>query len=174
VAIDQELGGLRRRIAGQPLAHHQPNDVGQGRRGRVVEPVQALLLDGGFQRRGQVSAHAHQGVGADGVDARLFHRLEHRPGLQRLGPQPGVGGFVVVGQAQRHLVGQAADARGLLRRQVARRVGQHRVVAGQLRPVAGKGDLQIRLLGQRPRRVRDRALEYLGRVFALRGHGPPS
>ena len=174
VALHQQLGPVGRRVAGQPLAHHQPDNVGQGGRGRIVEAVQALLLNAGFQRRGQVGAYAHQRIGPDRVDAGLLDRLEDRAGLHRLGPQLGVGGLVVVGEAQRHLVGQAADARGLLRRQVARRVRQDGVVAVQRRPVAGEGDLQIRLLGQRTRRVRDRPLEDLGRVFSLRSHGQPS
>jgi hypothetical protein len=56
------------------------------------------------------------GVGADGFQPRLLDRLEGRLAVGRAGPGAGVGHRVVVGQAQGHLVGQAADARGLLGR----------------------------------------------------------
>ena len=77
---------------------------------------------------------------------------------------------VVVGQAQGHLVGQAADARGLRHRQVARRMRQDGAVAVEGGPLAGEHHLQVRRLGQRARRVRQRALEGFDGAFVV-GHG---
>jgi uncharacterized membrane protein YtjA (UPF0391 family) len=81
-----------------------------------------------------------------------------------------VGGGVVVGQAQGHLVGQAADAGGLLGVQVARRMRQHRPVADQAGALAGEHHLQVGRLGERTRRVSQGALERFGRAFGLGGH----
>ena len=65
--------------------------------------------------RPQIFAHPAQRIGADGFGARLFDGVIDRTALGRLRPAPGMGGGVVVGQAQGHLVGQATDARGVLR-----------------------------------------------------------
>ncbi len=171
--IDQHLCAVGRGVAGQALAHQKAKDVGHRRGRRVIEAVQTLLLDRAFERGGQVGAHAHQRVGANRLDARLLDRLEHRPALDRLRPEAGVRRLVVVSEAQRHLVGQAADARGLLAREVARRMRQDGAMAGQLRSVTGEGDLQVRLLGERTRGVRERALEDVCRAFVLSGHAGP-
>jgi hypothetical protein len=131
----------------------------------------ALALDGLLQNRGQIGPHPAQGVGADRFDARLLDGLEDRLALRRGRAAPGVGGGIMVGQTQGHLVGHAADARGLLGRQVAGRMGQDGAVADQRGPVAGEHDLQVRRLGKRSRGVRQGALEGLGRAFGLVGHG---
>ncbi len=82
-----------------------------------------------------------------------------------------MGRIVVVGEAKRHLVGQAADAGGLLGRQVARRMWQGGLVALQAGSLGREHHLQVRLLGERARRVGEGALEGFGGGFRLGGHG---
>jgi hypothetical protein len=114
--VDQGLGAVWRGVAGQALADHQRQDLGH--RGRLAVggdgAGQALLFEASLERGRQVGAHATQGVGADGFQTRLLDGFERRLAVGRAGAGLGVGGGVVVGQAQGHLVGQAADARGLL------------------------------------------------------------
>ncbi len=169
--LDEGLGPVGRRITRQPFADQQREHVGHGRAGAILRAVEALALDLAFQGGGQVGANAAERVGADGVGARLLQRFEDRRALRRLGPQPRMRGIVVVSQAQGHLVGEAPDTGGFFRRQVARRVRQDRLVPLQARPLGREHHLKVRQLGERTRRVGERALERFGGSFRLAGHG---
>ncbi len=169
--VDQGLGAVGRRLAGQPFAHQERQHVGHGRAGAVGHPVQTLALDLAFERGGEVGAHAAQRIGADGVGAGLLQGLEDRGAVGRLGPQPRVGRLVVVSQAQGHLVGQAPDAGGLLHRQVARRMRQHRFVPLEAGTFGREHHLQVGQFRERAGRMRQRTLEGFGGGFRLAGHG---
>ena len=100
----------------------------------------------------------------------MLDRLERLAGLLAAGLEAGVGGAVVVRQPEGHLVGQAPEARGFLRRQVARRMGQNGAVGVESRALVGEHHFQVGRLGQRPRRVGQGALERFGGAFVI-GHG---
>ena len=169
--VDQRLGHGGRRLAGHPLAGQQGDDVGHRRVGQGFELVQRLLGPGVLVDGAQVRLDPAQRIGADGLDPGLLQRVVDRSAERRGRPAPGVGGGVVVGQAQGHLVGQAPDARGVSRRQVARRMRQHGAVAGELWPLARIDDLQVRLLSQGARGLGQGALEGLDGAFRVLGHG---
>ena len=120
--VDQRPRGRRRRLSRQPLAGDQGHDVCHGRGSGIDQMVEALALDRLFQDRGQVLAHAAQGVGADRLDPRLLQRVVDLRPLDRLRPGLAVHRIVVVGDPQRHLVGEAADAGGLRPGQLPRRM----------------------------------------------------
>jgi hypothetical protein len=137
----------------------------QGRGGRIDRAVEALLERGLFPHRRQIVLHAHQGIGADGLDPRLLQGVIDQGALGGLRLVTQVRGRVVVRDPQGHLVGEAADAGGLRSGKLARRMRQDRPMPDQRRPVAGKHHLQVRLLRQRPRGMGQRALEDLGGGF---------
>jgi len=120
----------------------------------------------------QVLAHAGQGAGADGLQAGFLERVEGggRGIVARAGAS--VDGVVVMGDAQRHAVGDAADLLRLLGRQVTRRMRQDELVALDLRPVGAKGDLELRGFGQGARRMGQRLLERLTEDGGFLGHCP--
>ena len=91
---------------------------------------QRPLGPGVFVDDAQVVLHPDQGVGADRLDAGLLKRVIDRRAQRRCRTALGVGGGVVVGEAQGHLVGQPTNPRGVGRRQVAWRMRQYGAVAG--------------------------------------------
>ncbi len=169
--VNRRLGRGGRGVPGQAFAHQKAHHLGQGRAGDLFHAAEARALDLGLQRRGQVLTHAAERIGADGLDARLLHRFEHAA-RHRVGRhEPRVRRLVVVGDAQSDLVGHAADARRLARVEVARRMRQDGGLAADPRAVAAEGDLQVRLFGERARRVGERALERFRGRFGFAGHG---
>ena len=95
----------------------RPTTSASGGLASGLDLVERRLRPGLLQHRLQVLAHAAQGIGADRLDARLLDGVVDRLRPAReAGRRLGVGGGVVVGEAQRHLVGEAADARGVDRR----------------------------------------------------------
>ena len=79
---------------------------------------------------------------------------------------------IMVRQTKGHLIGQTANARRLVRRQIARRMGQDQPLANKARPIARIDDVQIGQLRQRARGIGQRALErFNGRFRFIVRHG---
>ena len=119
--VHHGLGGLRRGGARQPLAHDESERILERRVGALgdlgVAAVPVLVLDA----RGEVGGHAGHAIGAQRLDARALHRLEHGLGGARPWGEAGVQLDVVAGRRQRQAVGPAADDRHLaLRKERAR------------------------------------------------------
>ncbi len=161
-----------RRIAGQTFARDLAQHVG-----KADLFLGFLAADAGaFQIRHigglKILAHTFQGAGADGLQARLFQRIEsvRTSVVARAGT--GMDGFVVMADAQRHAVGDAADLLRLLQRQVARRMRQDQLVAFDLGPVRAERDLKLRRFGQSARRMGQGLLERLAEDGGFLGHRP--
>ncbi len=118
----------------------------------------------------QILAHALQGAGADGFQARLFQGVEGFGALVVARSGARVDGLVMVGDAQRHAVGDAANLLGLLGRQVTRWMRQDELVALDLGPVRSEHDFELRAFGQGARRMGQRLLEGLTENGRLLGH----
>ena len=90
-------------------------------------------------------------VGADRLDARLFHRLEDGLGFLRLRHETAMDVGVVTGEPQRHGIGIAAQDGGFARGELARRLGQPRLGAfpgaDERGPIGREGHFQIARLG---------------------------
>ena len=108
------------------------------------------------------------------TDNSYLNRVIDRRAVGRMRAAAGVGGGVVVGDPQRHLVGQAADPGRLGRAQVARRMGQDRAMALQHGPFAGIDHFQVGAFGQRVRGAGQGALEGFDGVLRDFGHDGPS
>ena len=80
---------------------------------------------------GKILRHAFHAPGADGFDARLLHRLEHRARLLPAGLDAAVHGGIVTGKPQRHGIGMPAHDGGFMLRQLARRFRQPRLQAAR-------------------------------------------
>ncbi len=79
--IDQLLGGRRRRQAGQALAHHQRQRILDRRVGAIGDVLELAAVKALVEHGRQVHGDAVHAPRADGLDARLFHRLEYRARL---------------------------------------------------------------------------------------------
>ena len=93
MAIDQRPGApAGGGVAGQPLAHHQGQDVGHRRGGAGRSggpgPCAATACS---QTAARLARTPAQRVGADRLDPRLLQRVVDLRALDRLRPQPGVG-----------------------------------------------------------------------------------
>ena len=108
---------------------------------------------------------------ADRLDARLLDRLEHRARLLAARQQPAMHAGSWQASSQRDRVGMAAHDRGLVRVELARRLGQPRLAARQAGPLGGEGDFELRLARDGAHAAGDRALERLGRRFLGRRLG---
>src|SRR6185369_14287494 len=105
---------------------------------------------------------------ADGLDAGLLDRLEHRARLLPGGLQAAMHGRIVTGNLKRDRVGMAAYDRRLGAGELARRLRQSRLRTDQTGTLGGKGDFEVRLTRQRAQCAGDRSLERLGRRFLAR------
>ena len=113
--IDELLGGRRRRLAGQPLAHHHGDGLLDRRVGAVGDLVELAAMEAVVDHRGEIVLHADHAARADRLDAGLLDGVEHRAGLLAAGHQPAMHRRIVAGELERHRVGVAAHDRGLLR-----------------------------------------------------------
>ena len=166
--IDDAARRGRRPFAGQGLAGQQAHRLGHralGALGDALEALPAILL---VEHRGEIAGDPDHPPRAQGLDPRLLDRLEYRARQRAAGDAFAVHGVVVIAHAQGHAVGGAAQLRGLLGRQVARRVRQPHPGAAQTGRLGAKGDGQIVALGDRPQRRRGRPLEDFGRGEFLR------
>jgi len=82
---------------GQPLAHQQGHGLGHGHAVGVADPQGAGLFQSRDQGGAQIVAHSGKMFRTEGLNARLFDRIEH---LSRLGvrwPHPAVHRRIVIG-----------------------------------------------------------------------------
>ena len=145
--IDELLRGRRRRLAGQPLAHHHGDGLLDRRVGAIGDLVELAAMETVVDHRGEVALHAEHAARADRLDAGLLDRIEHRARLLAAGHEPPMHRGIVAGELQRHRVGIAAHDGGLLAGQLARRLGQPHLAADQAGPLGGKGHLELGLPG---------------------------
>ena len=143
--VDQLARGRRRRLAGQPLAHHQRDGILDRRVGAVGHLVELAAMKLVVEHGGEIALHAEHALGADRLDARLLDRLEHRAGLLAAGHEPPVHRRIVAGELERRGIGMAAHDRGVLPGQLARRLRQPRLAADQARPLGGERNLKLGL-----------------------------
>ena len=165
------LRGRRRRLAGQPLAHHHGDGVLDRRVGAVGDLVELAAMKLVVEHGGEIALHAHHALGADRLDAGLLDRLEHRAGLLAAGHQAPMHRRIVAGELERRGIGMAAHDRGVLPGQLARRLGQPRLAADQAGPLGGERHVELRLARDRAQAARHRALERLGRAILRRRLG---
>ena len=163
--VDQFARGRRRRLSGQPLAHHQGDRVLDRRIGAVGDVVELAAMKLVVEHRAEILRHAVHAPRADRLDARLLHRLEHRAALLAGRHLPPVHRRIVAGELERDRIRVPAHDRGVLQRELARRLGQTRLAARDAGPLRRIGDFEIGLARERPHAARDRALERLGRGF---------
>jgi hypothetical protein len=114
-----------------------------------------------------VVADARHAPRADRLDAGLLDGIEHGAGGLALGSEPPVHRRVVAGEAQGHGIGMAAHDCDVVTVELARRLGQARLVGREHRPVRREADLEVGLPCDRPQAARDRALQRLRRGFSL-------
>ena len=79
------LGGRRRRLAGEALAHHHGDRVLDRRVGAVGDLVELAAMEAVVEHGGEILRHARHAARADRLDARLLDRLEHRARLLAAG-----------------------------------------------------------------------------------------
>ena len=113
--IDEFLRRRRRRLTGQPLAHHHGDGLFDRRVGAVGHLVELAAMEAVVDHRGEIALHADHAARADRLDAGLLDGVEHRARLLAAGHQPPMHRGIVAGELQRHRVGIAAHDRGLLR-----------------------------------------------------------
>ena len=75
--IDKHFGVCGRRLAGQPLAHHERHGLLERRIPAIAGAVDHGLGIAVLQHGSEVLRHARHGAGAERLDARLLDRLEH-------------------------------------------------------------------------------------------------
>ena len=94
---------------------------------------------------GKILRHALHAPRADRFDARLLYCLEHGAALLAAGNELAMNGGVVTGHPQRDRIGMAAHNRGVFPVQLARRLRQPRLAAGEAGPLGRKRNLKLRL-----------------------------
>jgi len=159
---------LRRRRAGQALAHHEGNGVLDRRVGAVGDLLVVAAMVAVLEHGGEIAADAGHPPCADRFDPSLLDGVEDGAGGPALGRLGAVEGRIVTGEPQRQRVADSAGDRDVAAGQLARRLGHLGLMTGQARPVGGEGDLEVRLAGDRPHAADDGALERLGRSLDRR------
>ena len=167
--LDELPGCGRRRLAGQTLAHQHRDRILDRRIGAVGDLVELAAVEAVVEHGREILRHAVHAAGADRLDPRLLDGVEHRARLLSARSQAAMHGRIMAGELERDRIGMAAHDRGILPAELARRLRQPHLLAGEPRPLGGKRDLEVRLPGDRAQATRDRALERLGRAFLRRG-----
>ena len=75
--VDELLRRRRRRLAGQPLAHHQRDRLLDRRIGAVGDLVELAAVEAVVEHGGEILGDAGHAPRADRLDAGLLDRLEH-------------------------------------------------------------------------------------------------
>ena len=83
--IDELLRRRRRRLAGEPLAHHHGDRFLDRRIGAVGDVVEFAAMEFVVEHGGEIALHAGHAARADRLDARLLDRVEHRARLLAAG-----------------------------------------------------------------------------------------
>ena len=162
---------------GEPLAHHHGDRFLDRRVGAVADLVELAAVEAVVEHGREVLGDAAHASGTDRLDARLLHRLEHRPRLLAAGNELAVHGRIMTGELERDCIGVAAHDGGVPPAELARRLRQARLAADDAGPLGRERDFELGLLGDRAQASRHRALEWLGRAFLagafafeVRGH----
>ena len=100
--------GLGRRLAGQPLAHDQPDRRSQRHLLAAARPDQRIGPEAQLGEVGEVGADARHAARAQCLDPRLLGGVEHRAGGLVGGRVALVEPDIVVPEPQRRRVGEAA------------------------------------------------------------------
>ena len=137
--IDQLARRRRRRLAGEPLAHHHGDRVLDRRVGAVGDVVELAAMELVVEHRGEILRDALHAPRADRLDARLLDRLEHRARLLAARHLPAMHRRIVAGELQRDRIGVAAHDRGVRCVELARRLGQPRLAARDAGPLGREG-----------------------------------
>ena len=166
--VDQLARGRRRREPGEALAHHHGDGLLDRRIGAIGDVVELAAVELVVEHRGEILRHAVHAPRADRFDARLLDRFEHRARLLTARHLAAVHRRVMAGELQRNRVRMPAHDRGVLRVELARRLGQPRLAAGDAGALRRVGDLKVRLARDRAHAAGDRALERLGRGLLRR------
>ena len=160
--IDRGARAFRRRFARQLLAHDQAERIGQRRLGTVARLGEPARVAARFELRGEIVRDAFHGQRADGFDARLFGRFEHRGRVGAMRAELLVDLVFVIGAPQRIGVARAAHDGDFVRRQIARGQRQARLQTLERRRLGAEIDFELRLARERAHRRRDGALERFG------------
>ncbi len=146
--IDELARGRRRRLAGQPLAHHHGKRFLDRRVGAIGDFVELAAVKAVVEHGGEILRHPAHAAGADRLDAGLLDRLEHRARLLAAGRKLAMHRRVVTGEPQRDRIGMAAHDRGFALVEPARRLRQARLAADQTRTLGGETDFEVALAAQ--------------------------
>ena len=175
--VDELLGGGRRSEPGEPLAHHHGDGIFDGRVGPVTDVVELAAMKAVLEHGGEVARHALHAARADRLDPRLLDRLEHRARLLAARHQAAMHVRIMAGELERDRIGVTAHDRRLDGVELARRLGQPCLAAGETGPLGSVADFELGLARDRFEACGDRALERLGRrlprralAFEIGGH----
>ena len=163
--IDTGLGGGRRLQAGEPLAHHHGQRIGQRRIGLIGDLVVIAAVIFVIEHGAYIARNALHAARADGLDAGLFHRIKHLFCLVALRGQFAMQGLIVTSQTQRHGIAITAHDRRIMGRQATGRLGQAGALIHQRGAIGGIGDFEIRTPRQSTHRHGHRPLERFGGCF---------
>ena len=163
--IDELLRRRRRRLAGQPLAHHHRDRFLDRRIGAVGDVVEFAAVEFVVEHRGEILRNAGHAPRADRLDARLLDRVEHRARLLAAGNQLAMHRRIVTGELERERIRVPAHDRGFLLVELARRLRQPHLAAGDARALGGVIDFELGLFRDRAQTAGHRALERFVRRF---------
>ena len=167
--LDDLAARGRRRIAGQPFAHHQRDGVLERRVGAVGDLVVVAAVIAVLEHGGEVARHAAHAARAERLDPRLLDGVEDGAGVLALGrwARWTDGSW----QARRSAIESPMPRVMATSRAVSLRGGSGRraLWPDEQRPVGGEADLEVGLAGNRAHAAGDRPLERLGRGFLALG-----
>ncbi len=150
--------------AGQPLAQHQPQGLGQRCIALVVDLGEIGPEQPVFEHFVDIAGHARHAHAAQGLDTRLFERVEGGPRL-RVHRRPLPMGFrIVAGEPHGHGVALPAGNGDVAPGRQPRQVGEPGLVRGQERPIGGEAHLELRRAADGPHGRAHGRFEDLGLV----------
>ena len=124
------LGGRRRLLAGQSLAHQHGDRVFHGRIGALGDFLIIAAMEAILEHGRQIGGDAHHPPRADRLDARLLDRFEHGPRRIGFREHAPVDRGVVAGKPQCHRVGVPAQDRRVVLGHAPRRLREPRTLGG--------------------------------------------
>ena len=179
--VDKLLRRRRRRLAGQPLAHHHRDRFLDRRIGAIGDVVEFAAVEFVVEHGGEILRNAGHAARADRLHTRLLDRVEHRARLLAAGNQLAMHRRIVTGELERERIRVSAHDRRFQLVELASGLRQPHLAARDARPLGGVIHLELGLLGERAQAAGHRALErlvrrFLGRDlrFVIRGHALPA
>ncbi len=169
--IDKLFRRRRRRQAGELFAHQHRQRILDRRIGACADLIEFAAVIAVVEHGRDVAGDALHAARADRFDARLLDRLEHGASLLAARLLAAMDRRIVAGEPQRDRIRVAAHDRGFRFGQLARRLRQPRLAAGEAGPLGRKRDFEIGLARNGAHAAGDRALERLGRRFPARRFG---